>query len=162
MIAIAIFLTYALQFYVPMNIIWNNISKHFSEKTKTLAEYTTRFSMIVSTYLLPHGNIDVLTTNKLQLNITKHEFLQTFTVALAVAIPTIGPFMSLIGAVCVSTLGFMFPAIIEMITYYDRPGFGFLKWILWKDLLLVLCGIAGFVIGTYVSILEIKDTLGEL
>lgn len=49
MIAVAIFLTYALQFYVPMNIIWANIRDHFSEKTKTLAEYTTRFSMIVST-----------------------------------------------------------------------------------------------------------------
>lgn len=82
--------------------------------------------------------------------------------ALAIAIPTIGPFMSLIGAVCVSTLGFMFPAIIEIITYHDRPGFGFLKWILWKDVLLVLFGIGGFVIGTYVSLLEIKDTLESL
>lgn len=89
-------------------------------------------------------------------------FLQTFTVALAIAIPTIGPFMSLIGAVCVSTLGFIFPAIIEMITYYDRPGYGFLNWILWKDILLVLFGIGSFVIGTYISILEISDTLGEL
>lgn len=82
--------------------------------------------------------------------------------ALAIAIPTIGPFMSLIGAVCVSTLGFMFPAIIEIITYYERPGFGFLNWILWKDIFLVLFGVGGFVIGTYVSLLEIKEALGEL
>lgn len=51
MIAIAIFLTYALQFYVPMNIIWMNIREHFSEKNKTLAEYATRFSLIVSGFL---------------------------------------------------------------------------------------------------------------
>lgn len=70
--------------------------------------------------------------------------------------------MSLIGAVCVSTLGFMFPATIEILTYYKRPGFGILKWILVKDLLLILFGIAGFVIGTYVSILEIKETLADL
>lgn len=70
--------------------------------------------------------------------------------------------MSLIGAVCVSTLGFMFPAIIEILTYYKRPGFGTLKWILVKDILLVVFGIGGFVIGTYVSILEIKDTLANL
>lgn len=50
MIAIAIFLTYALQFYVPMNIVWVNIRDHFSEKNKTLAEYTTRFSLIVSCF----------------------------------------------------------------------------------------------------------------
>lgn len=70
--------------------------------------------------------------------------------------------MSLIGAVCVSTLGFMFPAIIEILTYYERPGFGTLKWILIKDVQLILFGIAGFIIGTYVSILEIKETLAEL
>lgn len=81
---------------------------------------------------------------------------------LAVAIPTIGPFMSLIGAVCVSTLGFMFPAMIELLTYYKRPGFGMLKWILVKDILLILFGVAGFIIGTYVSILEINQTLAEL
>lgn len=70
--------------------------------------------------------------------------------------------MSLIGAVCVSTLGFMFPAIIEMLTYYKRPGFGTLKWILWKDIFLIVFGIGGFIIGTYVSILEIKETLENM
>lgn len=70
--------------------------------------------------------------------------------------------MSLIGAVCVSTLGFIFPAIIEMITYHERPGFGFLKWILCKDIFLIIFGIGGFVFGTYSSIIEIKETLENL
>ncbi|KAJ6647742.1 Proton-coupled amino acid transporter-like protein pathetic, partial [Pseudolycoriella hygida] len=118
MIAIAIFLTYCLQFYVPMNITWINIRDKFSENNKQLAEYATRFLLITS------------------------------TVVLAIAIPTIGPFMSLIGAVCVSTLG--------------RPGFGTLKWILVKDVLLILFGVAGFVIGTYVSVLEIDESLTRL
>ncbi len=48
MIAIAIFLTYCLQFYVPMNIIWSNIRDKFPEKNKQVAEYATRFSLIVS------------------------------------------------------------------------------------------------------------------
>lgn len=89
-------------------------------------------------------------------------FLQTFTVALAIAIPTIGPFMSLIGAICVSTLGFIFPATIEIITYYDRPGFGFLNWILCKDIFLIVFGILGFFFGTYASIVEIRETLASL
>lgn len=70
--------------------------------------------------------------------------------------------MSLIGAVCVSTLGFMFPATIELLTYYRRPGFGTLNWILWKDIALILFGVAGFLTGTYVSIMEIKETLENL
>lgn len=49
----------------------------------------------------------------------------------------------------------MFPAIIETITYWDRPGFGRFNWILWKNALLVVFGIIGFLTGTYVSIHEI-------
>lgn len=50
MIAIAIFLTYSLQFYVPMNIVWTNIRGNFPESKKNFAEYITRFSLIVSVY----------------------------------------------------------------------------------------------------------------
>lgn len=48
MIAVAIFLTYSLQFYVPMNIIWTNIRDRIPEKYKQIVEYTTRFTLIVS------------------------------------------------------------------------------------------------------------------
>lgn len=75
--------------------------------------------------------------------------------ATAIAIPTLGPFITLIGAVCLSTLGLIFPSIIDIITYYDRPGLGRLNWRLWKNLLLVCFGIIGFCTGTYVSIQEI-------
>lgn len=74
---------------------------------------------------------------------------------IAVAIPQIGPFMSLIGAVCLSTLGLMFPSIIEMVTYWDRPGMGTYNWRLWKNIFLIVFGIIGFLTGTYVSIIEI-------
>jgi proton-coupled amino acid transporter len=47
MIAIAIFLTYALQFYVPMEIIWKNIKGNFNHH-KMAAEYTLRIALVVS------------------------------------------------------------------------------------------------------------------
>lgn len=128
-IAIAIFLTYALQFYVPMEIIWKNVRGHFSESSKNLAEYAIRVTLVVG------------------------------TVATTIAIPNIGPFISLIGAVCLSTLGLMFPSMIEIITYYERPGYGKFKWILWKNILLICFGITGFLTGTYVSLHEIYDEL---
>jgi solute carrier family 36 (proton-coupled amino acid transporter) len=81
MIAIAIFLTYSLQFYVPMEIIWKNVKGNFSEH-KDVAEYSIRILLVI------------------------------FTVAVSAAIPKLGPFITLIGAVCLSTLGLMFPAII--------------------------------------------------
>lgn len=98
---------------------------NFSEDNKNLAEYAIRISLVV------------------------------LTVIISIAIPTIGPFISLIGAVCLSTLGLMFPSIIEIITYYERPGFGPFNWILYKNILLIMFGIIGFITGTYVSIQEI-------
>ncbi|KAH1028685.1 hypothetical protein HUJ05_002017 [Dendroctonus ponderosae] len=43
MMAVAILLSYSLQFYVPFNIIWPSIEHHFQdEKTRQYAEYFTR------------------------------------------------------------------------------------------------------------------------
>lgn len=47
MIAIAIFLTYSLQFYVPMEIIWKNVKHNFNEH-KNVAEYGIRIGLVVS------------------------------------------------------------------------------------------------------------------
>lgn len=65
-----------------------------------------------------------------------------FAVVLAVSVPLLGLFISLVGAFCLSALGIAFPAIIEMCAYWpDRLGPG--KWILWKDILLIVIGIVG-------------------
>lgn len=41
---------------------------------------------------------------------------------MAAAIPNLGPFISLVGAVCLSTLGLMFPAIIEVVTFWEHSA----------------------------------------
>ncbi|PZC81872.1 proton-coupled amino acid transporter-like protein CG1139 isoform X2 [Helicoverpa armigera] len=125
MIAVAIFFTYSLQFYVPMEIIWKNVRHWFGAK-KNLAEYSIRIGIII------------------------------LTLGTAIAIPNLGPFISLVGAVCLSFLGLIFPAVIETVTYWDRPnGLGRFNWVLWKNLFLVSFGILGFLTGAYVSVLDI-------
>lgn len=125
MIAVAIFFTYSLQFYVPMEIIWKNVRHWFGAK-KNLAEYSIRVGIIL------------------------------LTLGTAIAIPNLGPFISLVGAVCLSFLGLIFPAVIETVTYWDRPnGLGRFNWVLWKNMFLVMFGILGFLSGAYVSILDI-------
>lgn len=47
MIALAIFLTYSLQFYVPMEIIWKNVKGNFNEH-QNAAEYALRIGLVVS------------------------------------------------------------------------------------------------------------------
>lgn len=83
---------------------------------------------------------------------------QVLTVAISVAIPQLGPFIGLIGAVCLSTLGLMFPPIIEIVTCYERPGWGPYNYILWRNVLLICFGIIGFFTGIYVSI---QDMIAE-
>lgn len=48
MIAVAIFLTYSLQFYVPMEIIWKAV-KHRFTKHPTQVEYGIRTVLVIMT-----------------------------------------------------------------------------------------------------------------
>lgn len=126
MIALAIFLTYSLQFYVPMDIIWKNLKQTFGAR-KLYVEYSIRILIIIG------------------------------TVAVAILVPNLGGFISLVGAVCLSTLGLIFPAVIDMLTFYDE-GFGRLNWRMWKNIALISFGVLGFVTGTYVSIHDIMES----
>ncbi|XP_075228556.1 proton-coupled amino acid transporter-like protein pathetic isoform X2 [Lycorma delicatula] len=130
MIAVAIFFTYALQFYVPMEIIWKNIKHRFTSHP-LIGEYCIRVGLVI------------------------------LTVAIAVAIPNLGPFISLVGAVCLSFLGMMFPSFIELVTYWERPGLGRFYWRLWKNLLMIGFGILGFTTGSYCSIKDIIETFNN-
>lgn len=127
MIAFAIFFTYSLQFYVPMEIIWKNLKHHFGAR-KLYVEYIVRVVLIIG------------------------------SVVVAIAVPNLGGFISLVGAVCLSTLGLMFPAIIDLVTSYEDPGLGRFNWRLWKNAFLITFGLIGFVTGSYVSIQEILHT----
>lgn len=82
---------------------------------------------------------------------------QILTVLIAALIPNLGPFITLIGAVCLSTLGLIFPSVIEIVTYWERPGMGRFNWRLWKNSALIIFGVIGFMTGTYVSIIEIIE-----
>ncbi|XP_049784560.1 proton-coupled amino acid transporter-like protein pathetic [Schistocerca cancellata] len=128
MIAVAIFFTYSLQFYVPFEIIWK-ATKHRFGSRKTIAEYVLRTILVIC------------------------------TVGVAAAVPNLGPIISLVGAVCLSTLGLMFPAIIELATYWESPGLGSYYWRLWKNVLIILFGVLGFVTGTWTSIQEIVEEM---
>lgn len=49
LIAMAIFFTYALQFYVPINIIWNIIKNRISDKWKMTADLSVRTGLVTLT-----------------------------------------------------------------------------------------------------------------
>ncbi|XP_058803940.1 proton-coupled amino acid transporter-like protein CG1139 isoform X2 [Phymastichus coffea] len=132
MIAAAIFFTYGLQFYVPMEIIWKNVKGYFGSH-KLIAEYILRIILV------------------------------TFTVGMAIAIPNLGPFISLVGALCLSTLGLMFPSVIELVTVWEQErGLGRFKWKLWKNIMIISFGVLGLLTGTYTSLCEITGTVNDI
>lgn len=123
--AVAIFLSYSLQFYVPMNILWPALKKHFhTEKSKHLAEYGLRTALVFLTF------------------------------ALAIAIPNLGAVISLVGAFSSSALALIFPPLIEIVTFWPDQ-LGKFHWVFWKDIGIVIFGFVGFLIGSYVSLLNI-------
>ncbi|KAF5294463.1 hypothetical protein FQR65_LT01589 [Abscondita terminalis] len=133
--SLAIFISYGLQGFVPINIMWNTyLYKHVSHlKHKWIWEYLLRTITVV------------------------------ITVILALFIPLLGLFISLFGSFCLSALGIAFPAIMDICVKYP-DGFGYKYWILVKDLLLIVIGIFGLLSGSYSSLSEIvrKLQMGDL
>lgn len=125
MMAIAIFLSYCLQFYVPMSIVWPIVQKYLkTEKAEFYGEYITRTLLVIVTF------------------------------ALAAAIPNLGGVISLVGAFSSSALALIFPPLIEIITFWPDK-YELSTWKLWKDIFIMLFGFLGFLVGSYVSILNL-------
>ena len=77
-----------------------------------------------------------------------------FTVVIAVAVPTIGPFIGLIGAFCFSLLGIIMPVIIELNTNWENVTF----WMTIRNAVLIAVGIMALIFGTANSIADIITT----
>ncbi|XP_075987833.1 proton-coupled amino acid transporter-like protein pathetic [Anticarsia gemmatalis] len=121
LMAIMIFITFGLNFWAPFNLVWHYLRKHHPENRHYIWERVYRAGFVILITLL------------------------------AVAFPNMGPIMGLIGSFCLSNMGFIFPSIIETLAVWERPGLGFLKWRLWKNILIMIMGIILLLSGTYSS-----------
>ncbi|XP_069675105.1 proton-coupled amino acid transporter 1 isoform X2 [Periplaneta americana] len=120
--AVAIFFSYGLQFYVPMNIIWPLVKDYLpDDRTRWFAEYFLRSSLVIATF------------------------------ALAAMIPNLGLVISFVGAVSSSTLAIILPPIIHIITFWDAGNI-VRTVTFWKDIAIMIFGILGFGFGTYVNV----------
>lgn len=74
---------------------------------------------------------------------------------LAIAIPDLGPFISLVGAIFFVSLGLLVPTVIETIFCQSNGGFGKFNWILWKNILLITFSLVAVFSGAFVSVQDI-------
>jgi len=80
-------------------------------------------------------------------------------VILAEAIPKLGLFISLVGAVSSTALALVFPPMIEMIVCWHNTSFGFFT--ITKDMIIILIGVLGFITGTYESVTSIVKSFSN-
>lgn len=65
---------------------------------------------------------DKFTKRPQLVNYTMRTVLVTLAVLLAIAVPTIAPFIGLIGAFCFSILGLLVPVRLRTLSYSQGPG----------------------------------------
>ncbi|XP_078045238.1 proton-coupled amino acid transporter-like protein pathetic [Augochlora pura] len=124
LIAIAVLFTYGLQYFVPMQIMWASIQEKCSHRYQGLCETLLRIVMVV------------------------------FTVVVALLVPKLEPFISLVGAIFFSVLGISIPAVVETISCWEGH-LGAYKWRLWKNTALLVFSLLALIFGSWISIVEI-------
>ncbi|XP_026317007.1 proton-coupled amino acid transporter-like protein CG1139 isoform X2 [Hyposmocoma kahamanoa] len=124
--AVAIFLSIPLQNFVAYEILWRKFNHKISGKKRCLADYALRVVLVIIPYLA------------------------------AIAIPRLGPFISLMGAFCLSLLAVVFPAIMDVCVCYGEPKrYGRANIKLIRDMILLVIGLFCMCSGVYTSIIEI-------
>lgn len=88
-------------------------------------------------------------------------YICSFLVLVAILVPHLGKIISLVGATSSSTLALIFPPFIEIITFYPN-GLGKYKWVISKDLAIIVFGVLGFMFGSYASILALMHPADEI
>ncbi len=82
--------------------------------------------------------------------------LVILTFLLAVLIPQIDLFISLVGAVACCVLALIIPPVLDLLLFWKK-SMKFSFFILIKDILIILFGVYIFISGTFVSIVNIID-----
>lgn len=124
--SVAIYMSFGLQGIVPVQMIWYYYfdKKVSSKKLKMIWEYVMRLVYVILVFIF------------------------------SIAVPYLGLIISLFGAFCLSFLGIILPAFMEISTTWPDK-LGWLKWIFVQDILLILLGFVGCVAGCYSSLSEI-------
>ncbi|XP_011295206.2 neutral amino acid uniporter 4 [Musca domestica] len=130
--ALGVFFGYPIQFFVMMKIIWPPVKQNMAvaQRRPITVQVMFRFIMV----------------------------LLTFGVALLV--PKLHLFISLIGALCSTSLAFVFPVFIDFVVRAQTPkNLG--TWVYLKNMIILIIALLGIITGTYESIHEIVKAFYE-
>nr|XP_022916346.1 proton-coupled amino acid transporter-like protein CG1139 [Onthophagus taurus] len=125
--ALAIFISIGLNGIIPVQLLLKtSVIKEFKDSGHPILwEYVLRIGIIVVCFFM------------------------------AITIPLIGELISLLGAIALSNLAFIFPGILDLSCRY-KTGYGRFKFWVIIDSLLIIWGAFGLLSGIYVNIKEIS------
>lgn len=132
-ISFGIILGYAIQFYIPIEILFPSIIERFkvAERHPLISEMAFRALMVLGTF------------------------------SVAILVPNLGLLISLIGAVCSTSLALVFPVMIEYLVM-TRNGEPLGTIVFIKNNLLLCLAAVGFLSGGYESIRQIIQLYNKI
>ncbi|KAJ8737255.1 hypothetical protein PYW07_000526 [Mythimna separata] len=83
--------------------------------------------------------------------------IATIPFGMAVAAPNLGAFMGLLGALCLTMVAVLFPAVMDICVYYP-DGYGPFNYKLIVDIFIIIFGFFCCGSGVYTSLLEMYET----
>lgn len=126
LMALSILFTYSLQFYVPMEMIWRKINHKIAVRYQGITQISIR------------------------------TFIVAGTVAIAASFPDLELFINLSGAIFLSSLGLLTPAIVDTVHNWER-GLGRFNWIIYKNIIIAIISLVALFAGSSVSIQGIVE-----
>ncbi|XP_003383116.1 PREDICTED: proton-coupled amino acid transporter 1-like isoform X2 [Amphimedon queenslandica] len=147
---VSIFVSYMIQFYVPMDIVEPSILKFIDQLTNKLPVLCMTYQATIKTVL----------------RLCFRTLVVLLTASLALAIPDLGDLINLVGSVASSALSMIFPPFIHLLTFWNWKSshtkgnkiISSFFWIL-KDIIIILLGIMGFAFGTIASLHSIVSDM---
>ncbi|KAF5289666.1 hypothetical protein FQR65_LT11783 [Abscondita terminalis] len=130
LIAFGILCTYPLQFYIPIGIMFPAIKKRFGPLSRpVLIELVFRTVFVLITF------------------------------GLAVSIPYLESFITLVGAFSSSAVALIFPPILDLVNASSTSRLT--PWIIIKNVLILVIGFAGCIAGSIESIKKIIESINK-
>ncbi|CAK1549220.1 unnamed protein product [Leptosia nina] len=127
LIVIMIYITHALNFWVPFNLCFYYLKQRHPEEKHLRWELFYRGCFVAM--------IGVI----------------------AIVFPNINALMGFLGTFCLSNMAFIWPNVIYLLTCWERPGLGKYKWRLWKAMVLIGIGFFLLICGSTVNINELMS-----
>ncbi|KAL4707487.1 hypothetical protein ACJJTC_000239 [Scirpophaga incertulas] len=127
--ALMIYVTFALNFWIPFELVWYYLKQKHPQEKFWFWERVYRAIHVIVISII------------------------------AITFPNVSKFMGMLGSFCLSNMGFIFPAFIELTINWEEPGLGFMKWRLIKFIAIFIFGAILCIVGT---VQNTKEMLKEV